>query len=250
MWKYLTRDEWSPDGKECWRSRGVQGFRLTRPDHRRTPRAHRFALRTPTDFTGRCNPLLANKWYIHAYQVRFVAGNRERSLNSRVMASALKRMYPDEYHPRGKDLPDLNQARNEKPDQPIKQVPARHFKPAATEVPHNYKPLPKPIVTPTTFIPLPAFNQPCLPPGTHIPTSYSNPTPILSHPWPTGIATQQHLWAPNPYWQTSIIPQQRAHPPHSAYFPAKTQGGFPATHHNSKPTYAQVANRQNQPVGN
>ena len=118
MWKYLTRDNYPPDGEECWRSPGVQVFRLTRPDNRRTPRAHRFALRTPTGFTGRCNPLLANIWYVHAYQVRFVAGNQERSLNSRTMALTLKRMYPEKYHPRWKDLPAPNQARNETQYQP------------------------------------------------------------------------------------------------------------------------------------
>ena len=249
MWKYLTRDEWPPDGKECYRTRGVQVFRLTRPDHRRTPLAHRFALKTPSDFTGRCNPLLADKWYIHAYQVRFIAGNRERSLNSRVMATALKRKYPDKYHPRGKDLPDLNQDSNERPAQPIQQAPARNFRPAPTEVPKNYIPLPKPTFTPTPFIPLPTFNQTCLPHGTHIPTSYSHPPPILSHPWQPGIATQQQLWTPNPHWQTPIIPHQRAHWPQFSHFPPQTQGCFPATQQNSKPSYAQVANRQNQKAG-
>ena len=94
---HLTRDEYPSDGEESWTTPGVKVFKLTRPDNRRTPRAHRFALKTPPDFTGRCNPLSVHKYYIHAYQTRFVDGKQGRSLNSRSMASMLRQMYPEQY---------------------------------------------------------------------------------------------------------------------------------------------------------
>ena len=67
---------------------------------------------------------------------------------------------------------------------------------------------------PTAFTPLPFWNQPYLPPGVQIPTTYLTPTIILKQPWPTGIASQQHLLAPTPHGQPFHAIQQPVHQPY------------------------------------
>ena len=44
----LTKVEYPVDGVEGWRAKGVSVFRLTKPDLRTRPRAHRFAVIRPT----------------------------------------------------------------------------------------------------------------------------------------------------------------------------------------------------------
>ena len=66
IWTYLQRDHFPAWGDDSWITPGLSVFRLSRPDTRRTPKPHRFALKTPANYTHPCNPLLHNKWYIHA----------------------------------------------------------------------------------------------------------------------------------------------------------------------------------------
>ena len=136
----LEPNEFPADGEKSWLCPGIKVFSLTRPDNRKSPRAHRFALRTPHNFTGRCNPLRLDKYYIHAYQVRFVVDNYSKSLNSKLMASALENMYPDQYHPRGKDLANATNI----------QGPRDSPKPAQ----QNTRVTVHPSMQPTPFVPL------------------------------------------------------------------------------------------------
>ena len=102
VWASLKLNQSSALGEESWTSPGLTVFTLTRPDNRRTPRRHRFARMTPSNHTLPCNPLHPNKYYIHAYQARFLVDNYSRSLNSRSIASNLAQMFPDQHHPRWK----------------------------------------------------------------------------------------------------------------------------------------------------
>ena len=99
---------------------------------------------------------------------------------------------------------------------------------------------------PNPFTPLPIYNQPYLPHGTQIPTSYSIPTPILNQPWPTGVASQQHLIAPNPYPISVPLQQPSIHRPYHSNAPYAQ----PPLHPSAAPqpphvrTYAQVASQR------
>ena len=142
----LKPNEFPANGEKSWLCPGIKVFSLTRPDNRRSPRAHRFALKTSQDFTGQCNPLRLDKYYIHAYQVRFLVDNHSRSLNSRVMASDLENMYPDQYHPRGKDIGTTSNI----------QEPHLSVKPTQ----QNTGPTIHRHIQPTPFVPLTNFPQP------------------------------------------------------------------------------------------
>ena len=193
--KDLMWTEHPGDGEEAWISPGLRIFKLIKPDNRRTPRAHRFALRTPSGFNGRCNPLLPNKWYIHAYQARFVVGNWARSLNSRTIAKELRRSYP-EYHPRGRDIVANteagripHQAPNEatSPEQSLLPVKAG-TRPLIGN--NQTKPI-LPLPAPTPFVPLPTLNQSYPPLGTLIPSVLPPPATPVCYQWPNNAMTQQ-----------------------------------------------------------
>ena len=69
LWANLTKLD-NPDyGEESWHSPGLSVFCRTQRDTRTVPQAHRFAIKPHPDHKHPCNPLLLNKWYIHAYQV-------------------------------------------------------------------------------------------------------------------------------------------------------------------------------------
>ena len=70
--EYLEPKEFPEKGEESWWTPGLSVFRLTRTDHRTAPRAHRFAFKPLTNFTGRFNPHRLEKFYINAYQARFL----------------------------------------------------------------------------------------------------------------------------------------------------------------------------------
>ena len=53
----LNKVEYTEDGFECWKTDGVQIFRVTKPIKRNKPRAHRFAVNPPKSFVGCSNPL-------------------------------------------------------------------------------------------------------------------------------------------------------------------------------------------------
>ena len=48
----LSKIEFTVDGIEAWRANGVSVFRLTKPDKRTKPRAHRFAVNPTVEFVG------------------------------------------------------------------------------------------------------------------------------------------------------------------------------------------------------
>ena len=142
----LEPNEFPAYGEKSWLCPGTKVFSLIKPDNRKSPRAHRFALKTPHDFTGRCNPLRLDKYYIHAYQVQFVVGNYSKSLNSRKMASALGNRYPDQYHPRSKDI--VNTMNIPGPRETIKPTL------------HNTRSSVHPLIQPTPFMPITNLPQP------------------------------------------------------------------------------------------
>ena len=107
-WKNLKRTEFPMDGVVCWKANGVQVFRLTRPDTRSKPRAHRFAVNPPDDYEGECNPLKVGKFYSHIYQTKVQVGRELRTLHSKRMALELKKMCGNEYRPRKFDLHSSN----------------------------------------------------------------------------------------------------------------------------------------------
>ena len=249
-WDDLLRNDFPADGEESWVSPGMKVFKLTKPDNRKTPRRHRFALKTEPNFTARCNPLLLDKWYIHAYQARFLVGNRGKSLNSRTMAMELQRMYPDNYHPRSKDFNYPTDHENTRAHAPQRQISAQRTHHNTYHSPQAQKSQTNPHAVPTPFVPLTLHNQPYLPAGTHIPTAYTHPTPLLNHPWPKGIATHQNLLAPWQYNQTNY-PYNVQLPYNTS--PALNQPWAPrldAPQQKNIPTYAQVANpHQNVQLG-
>ena len=104
VFAHLTPNEYPEDGDESWLSPGLKVFSLTTPDNRRKPRAHRFAINPTFDLTGPCNHLSTDKWYLHAYQVKFLVGNTSKSLNSSIIATTLRDRYPDTWQTRGKIL--------------------------------------------------------------------------------------------------------------------------------------------------
>ena len=252
-WDRLQRNDFPADGEESWILPGIKVFKLTRPDNRKTPRPHRFALKTSPDFTACCNPLLLDKWYIHAYQARFLVGNRGKSLNSRTMAIELQRMYPDNYHPRGKEFyyPTDHQS-NTRAQAPQRQNSAQRTHQNSYPSHQPQKSQTNPHIVSTPFVPLPLHNQPYLPPGTHIPTTYTHPTPLLNHPWPKGIATQQNLLAPGLWQQNQTnYPYNVQIPYHASPALNQTWGNrLHAQQQKNIPTYAEVANpHQNVQLG-
>ena len=102
----LKKAQWSIDGLETWKAKGVNVFRLIKPDKRAKPRAHRFAVNPPPDFKGSCNPLKVGKWYTHVYQTKVQVNGEMKTLYSRRMAWELKRLCGNDYRPRKYDLED------------------------------------------------------------------------------------------------------------------------------------------------
>ena len=100
----LSKVVYSVDGVEGWRANGVSVFRLTQPDRRSRPRAHRFAVNPPAGFNGKCNPLRVGKFYSHIYQTKVQVGRELRTLRSKHMALELKKMFGNEYRPRKFDI--------------------------------------------------------------------------------------------------------------------------------------------------
>ena len=79
-------------------------FRLTKPDRRSRPRAHRFAVNPPKGFNGKCNPLRVGKFYSHIYQTKVQVGRELRTLRSKQMALEMKKTFGNDYRPRKFDL--------------------------------------------------------------------------------------------------------------------------------------------------
>ena len=100
----LTRVEYPMEGVERWRANGVILFKLTKPDIRIYPRAHRLAVNPPKGFTGNCNPLTVGKWYSHVYQTKVQINKEPKTIQSRVMAKELKKICGNAYRPRRYDL--------------------------------------------------------------------------------------------------------------------------------------------------
>ena len=205
----LNWNDHSAEGEESWLSPGLKIFSLTHPDKRRSPRPHRFAIKTPSDFNDYCNPLLLGKYYLHAYQARFLVGNIPKSLNSRSMAYTLSQRYPNTYLPRRNDLPD---SRNQRPNQL------------------------NPTSTPTRIQATNGAQQPLLP--TTMPQILPTPfTPI--HNWNQHFLPQQRT-VTSPAPQMFALPNQRIQQ-HTNFKPPVPVG--PAVQNQVHvPTYAQVAN--------
>ena len=191
----LELNEFPALGQKSWLSPGLKVFRLTKPDNRRTPRAHRFAIKTPPDFTGRCNPLQLGKYYIHAYQARFLVGDYSRSLNSRAMALNLSNMFPHRYQPRRRDTD--NTARRE--EDRLRNEPNR---------PSNHAVIP-PNTVPTPFVPLTNLPNPW-----NIPKIVPYGAPYLQQPSMPHNFTPHTFMPPTPFQQTP--PTFRYAPTHTA----------------------------------
>ena len=214
---YLEPNEFPADGEKSWLCPGLKVFSLTRPDNRRSPRAHRFALKTSPEFTDRCNPLRLDKYYIHAYQARFLVEAQSRSLNSRKMALALNDKWPDLYHPRRKDITNRTDAHEPyERGLPIKQ---------------NRRPTIQHPVQPTPFVPLanlpPVSMMPFQAPyphnhsipnhalqPNHLPLSGNQPQPVICNVPPAPPPQPAHYQMPpltyaqaaNPLYSTTVKP--------------------------------------------
>ena len=105
--KNVRKVEYTAEGFEGWKAKWVNVFRLTKPNRRTKPRAHRFAVIPPNGFQGRCNPLKVGKFYTHVYQTKVQVGREMRTLHSKRMAKELKILCGNAYHPRKYDLEDL-----------------------------------------------------------------------------------------------------------------------------------------------
>ena len=221
----LTWNDHPAVGEESWLSPGLKIFLRTQPDKRRSPRPRRFAIKTPSDFTDYCNPLLANKYYLHAYQARFVVGNLPKSLNSRSMAYSLSQQHPNTYHPRRNDLPVT---RNQRPNQPNPTSTQTQTQ-AANKVPQPLLPTVPPQIIPTPFVPIQNCNQPFLPAGLQFPALYPRPNSSLQQPT---------VPAPTPQLFPLVNQQFQQHsnfkPPVSVAPALQNQAPVP--------TYAQIAN--------
>ena len=197
----LVPNEFPAIGEKSWLCPGLNVFSLTKPDNRKTPRAHRFAIKTSPDFTGRCNPLKLGKYYIHAYQARFLVGDHGRSLNSRAMPYNLSNMFPDRYHPRGRDLANTTSRQEERvPDEPSR--------------PNNQGTIP-PMGMPTPFVPLANLPRQYPIPGIgpygfpylQQPMMMNNYTQPAFMP-PVPIQPTMHPWCPTPTNATMINPSR------------------------------------------
>ena len=82
-------------------------MRLTKPDRRAKPRAHRFAVIPPNGFQGKCNPLKVGEFYTHVYQTKVQVRREMRTLHSKRMTKELKILCGNAYHPRKYDLEDF-----------------------------------------------------------------------------------------------------------------------------------------------
>ena len=241
VWANLQPNESPAYGEESWVSPGLTVFTRLRPDTRCTPRPHRFALKTPTNYTKPCNPLQPYKWYIHAYQARFLVDNYSRSLNSRTIASNLKELFPDRYHPRDKDLTNNPHpyVANEPQQTTTNQMPQPQTAPNISAF--TTAPTPHPSSVPTPFLPMPNLPAPYLPPGIIIPTGYVPPAPLLKEQrrnGPTNRASHQSIpqqqfsyptyaQVANPYYPHKMLPQPMPHLPHAnlGYYPPTIQPG-------------------------
>ena len=240
---HLINNDYPDDGEESWVSRGLKVFSLTQPDNRHRPRAHRFAVNPPSSHSGPCNPLSTTKWYLHAYQARFLVGNTSRSLNSRLMASALRQRYPDNYHPRGKDTQLLDNShsgwnhRGTQATGPGLPVPVEN----TNHQPQSTVPIIRPQTRHTQIMPLPQNNQPFLPPSIMIPATYTRPSALLPTPWPKGNAHHQRPVPPPavPHHFPAAYNQAYHHP---SSYPAPVLPVHAAHHQYPSTTYAQAAN--------
>ena len=130
-------------------------------------------------------------------------------------------MYPDQHHPRWKDL-DENihpNAIREPPPMTRTHRPYQQRTLIKQTLPTTSTPYP-PIVS-TPFLPMPNLTAPYSPPGITIPTEYTRPTPLLKQP-------PVHSNVLNP-----TVPNPTSHQPTPNPI---TQQQMPT------PTYAQVAN--------
>ena len=100
----LRKDQYQVPGFESWSAKGVRVFRLTKPDTRRKPRSHRFAVNPPSSWQNHCNPLKMGKFYTHVYQTKVQVEKEMRTLRSKQMAKELKKICGDFYNPRKHDL--------------------------------------------------------------------------------------------------------------------------------------------------
>ena len=158
--KNLRRVEYPEEGIVSWKANGVQVFQLTRPDERKKPRAHRFAVNSPKGFNGPCKPLKVGKFYSHVYQTKIQIGRELKTIQSKRMAKELKRMCGDSYRPRRYDLEEGKSRKSL--NEPSERLINQNYRPQTI----NYKPLAEIQTVPpygsfynTTAIPVQNLNQ-------------------------------------------------------------------------------------------
>ena len=98
----LRREDNPNSNVVTWSTRGVKIFQLKQPNSSNTPFPHRFAVTPPSGFTGPCNPLSTDGFYVHVYQTMVeVRTNVWITLNSKLIAKELGQMCGTSYLPRG-----------------------------------------------------------------------------------------------------------------------------------------------------
>ena len=232
LWANLEKLDTPDFGEESWHSPGLIVFRRTRKDTRTSPQAHRFALKPCPELVHPCNPLRLDKWYIHAYQVRFIVKNQYRSLNSRRMSTRLNALFPN-YHPRGKD-----RSWSFEPPQQVDNTIAHEQN--RLHAP-NSNPNPQAEIHEVAKAPLNKTNpiqqhQPAVP---QAPFSYSSPSKPNQYyqapiPQQTQFSNTNYLQM-SPYGQT-IAPK---YSPHWQYQPQPFQPAHQYSHHGLNPTVPQ-----------
>ena len=133
----LSRDQRHNSEAQAWLAKGVRIFKLTKPDFRRKPRPHRFAVNPPDGFRHQCNPLKVGKYYVHIYQTKVEVGVKDRrTLQSRKMAQELKRIFGTEYNSRPGDIEQRPIGMNE---QSVFRISSNNM--GKVEAPMNWVPI-------------------------------------------------------------------------------------------------------------
>ena len=83
---------------KTWSKKGVHVFLVEKPINFSNPLPHRFAVKL--NRKGTCNWLEVGSYYCHTYQTKVNVEGEYKVLQSRVMASKLKEMFGERYHPR------------------------------------------------------------------------------------------------------------------------------------------------------
>ena len=178
---------------------------------------------------SRCNTLQPDKYYIHAYQVRFLVNNNSRSLNSRAMASELSSMFPDTYHPRRSDIATATNSHEPRLPNNRSTNLQEHRLPQRTTRPPTF-PNFKPPGLPTPFVPL-----------------HNLPQPYPMQTVPIGTPFLQQPTIPNPNIQPIIAPHVPYVYPQLPLQRTQFQTSAPVMHPRiPQLSYAQAANPSDQ----